>query len=96
MALPLRVSIPGGSYACGPPYQRYDDADVKLRWISESLILKDKHPDRGFDALPHRTCADATRTRVVLARSAVASASPLVVVGTPSSRQAAPGRPTRP
>jgi peptidoglycan/LPS O-acetylase OafA/YrhL len=67
MVLPARVSIPGGSYTCGPPYARYDDPDVKHRWVSESLILKDKHRDVPFDALPQRTCADATRTRVILA-----------------------------
>ena len=61
MLLPMRVSIPGGSYACGNPYRRYDNADTKLRWISQSLILKSKHADVPLDALP------ATRARTPLA-----------------------------
>jgi peptidoglycan/LPS O-acetylase OafA/YrhL len=81
MVLTMRVSIPGGSYACGTPYQRYDDADVKLRWISQSLILKSKHADVRIDALPATTCADAARTRVIFAGVLGAIAVTAIVAG---------------
>jgi peptidoglycan/LPS O-acetylase OafA/YrhL len=67
MVLPMRVSVPGGTFACGRPYQRYDDADVKLGWISQTFIIKSKHPEVPIGALPASTCANAVRTRVVLA-----------------------------
>ena len=82
MVLPMRVSVPGGTYSCGRPYQRYDDAGVKLNWIGESFILKSKHLDVPFDALPARTCADAVRTRVILGGVGGGIAVVLIVAGT--------------
>jgi peptidoglycan/LPS O-acetylase OafA/YrhL len=81
MVLPMHVSTPGGSYACGRPYQRYDDPNVKLGWVADSLILKDKHRDAPFDALPQRTCADTTRERVIVAAVSGAIGVGWIVVG---------------
>ena len=67
MVLPMRVSIPGGTFVCGRPYERYDDAGVKLRWISKTFIVKSQHPDVPIGALPGTTCAHAARTRLVVA-----------------------------
>jgi hypothetical protein len=82
MVLPMRVSVPGGTYSCGRPYQRYDDAGVKLNWVGESLIVKSKHLDVPFDALPARTCPDAVDTRVILGGVGGGIAVVLIVAGT--------------